>query len=257
MTSDAISRDPTIVVIDLPKRSHFETLQANWSPGLFETPAGGSFRAKIGFRNKSNCNALTNSDYSKVIGKQAAMYTLILCLILSHSNNWIRCVCSFIFCELIGKFPDGTYVWYWGYSELDNNTPDSPTPLGGLNKKNNGLEYCSNVPKNFLNSKFDFQSLEYQTQFIRRKKVFKHFFLFNRPQLKRAQSPNKKHVLVVHITSGHLRHNLKTLLSVVHQMKLQTIKIFQHQRQMHTNLMEVSKAFGFIYFATSWNWKSS
>lgn len=87
LTSDAISRDPTIVVIDLPKRSHFETLQANWSPGLFETPAGGSFRAKIGFRNKSNCNALTNSDYSKVIGKQAAMYTLILCLILSHSNN--------------------------------------------------------------------------------------------------------------------------------------------------------------------------
>ena len=74
MDDAAISLDPNIVVINLPDRSEFETLRANWSPGLFETPAGGSIRSKRDFTNdaNSNCDAIGpafGNNFGKVLGK--------------------------------------------------------------------------------------------------------------------------------------------------------------------------------------------
>jgi hypothetical protein len=54
---------------------------------------------------------------------------------------------------LIGKFPDGTYVWYEAYAELKENTEESPIADGGKSLVDAGLKYCSNVARNFLNSK--------------------------------------------------------------------------------------------------------
>lgn len=54
----------------------------------------------------------------------------------------------------IGKFPDNTYVWYNGFAELANNTPDAPIADGGASKRllTDGIEYCANTPKHFFNS---------------------------------------------------------------------------------------------------------
>lgn len=56
------------------------------------------------------------------------------------------------FANLLGLFESGEQAYYDGRIELDTNTLESPIPDGG-GKKAMGGALCSNVPKNFLNSK--------------------------------------------------------------------------------------------------------
>ena len=102
----------------MPSRDEFETITGVQTPGLQTTPATGTLRLKIDIFTRGGCSDLTAlAAYKKVVG----------------------------------KFPDGTFVWYNGFAELAENTPDSPIADGGLEKIALGVEKCPNVPKNFLN----------------------------------------------------------------------------------------------------------
>jgi len=118
----AIATDPQTVVVNLPPRSELETLRAVWAPFLQETPAGGTLRmnSSISDTPTSNCGAIpTNSaNYGKILGKISG---------------------------------EESYLWYAGFAELDNNTPDAPIADGGKAKKDLGLRDCATAPKNFLN----------------------------------------------------------------------------------------------------------
>jgi hypothetical protein len=71
LDSGAIGRDKEILVINLPDRNQFETINPVKAPDLFDVPASGSIRAKKSFSNNSGCsNVPVISNYRKILGKE-------------------------------------------------------------------------------------------------------------------------------------------------------------------------------------------
>jgi hypothetical protein len=123
LTSAAIATDSDLIAISLPDRSSFEELRPVIAPALFDNKAGGTIRMNVA-NSGSGCDSVSSSS---------------------------------VYTKVVGQFPDGTYAWYDGYAELENNTPDAPISDGGAEKVNLGVEYCANVPKHFFNGKCSFE----------------------------------------------------------------------------------------------------
>jgi len=120
LNESVLAENIETTIIDLPPRDNFENIPGAYAPNLEKAPAGGSFRLKEDiFNTTDTCNDLpTTAYYSKVLGK------------IEGEDN---------------------YFWYDGYAVLENNTPENPIVDGGKSNLELGLDYCSNVNKNFLN----------------------------------------------------------------------------------------------------------
>ena len=126
LNSSVLQGYSDITLIDLPPQTDFEQLPGVYAPNIPEVPISGSWRLKRDISNDPNgCNTLpTQATYTKVLGK------------------------------ISGGTEEDTYLWYNGFAVLENNTPDAPILDGGKAKKELGIDFCTNVAKNFLNSKF-------------------------------------------------------------------------------------------------------
>jgi hypothetical protein len=71
LDSEAIGRDEEIIVITLPDRNQFETINPVQSPDLVKEPAAGSIRAKKSFFENNGCaDVPVVANYKKVLGKE-------------------------------------------------------------------------------------------------------------------------------------------------------------------------------------------
>lgn len=120
MNDSVLAGQSEITVIDLPTRDNFEQLSGVFAPGLQKTLTGGSYRLNIDISSTTTtCNNLpSTANYSRVLGK------------IDGEEN---------------------YFWYDGYAVLEENTPGAPVADGGKEKVELGIDYCTNVNKNFLN----------------------------------------------------------------------------------------------------------